>query len=550
MARRALRYAALLALALAIFLAWVNPAVLLPSNVGWVLRGSDWGQSSIGLNAYLRMSNWPGSITPLLLAPNGTHLLLMDANPLAGLILAPFPRWLPTGLQVIGPWLLLCLMLHVGFAYALLRRHAPDFLSALLGTALLTLLPTLYNRVGHATLCAHWLLLWALWVFVDSRRARSFGHWAAVIVIAGLVHSYLLLMVGAIWASALLHQVVKASNSRERRDAALMVAGIGLLVGAIAMFNGVVGSGLVSTDSYGNFTLSLDALWNPANPTYTALLPSSPMPSDGSAAFEGFQYLGAGLLALIVTMLFLNLRRARADAEREMLSRLAWLAPALVVLALIAIGPVLRWGGIPFARFDRPSQLAAMFDLVRASGRLFWPAAYTIVLITIVGAYRLPRPAATAALGIALALQLVDIMPMFAAIRATTAEASDRTMYQRARDPRWDALIAKAGSIDFEPPEPFRDLNLMEEIGWRATSHCRPMRYFYASRIPAATQARIDADRRSFIAGQIDPTRLYIVYRPQDAPPALRDRLFAIDGVAVIAPTRAGTPLAGCRTTL
>lgn len=549
MALRALRYATLLALALALFVAWMNPAVLLPNNVGWVLRGSDWGQSSIGLNAYLRMSNWPGSYTPLLLAPNGTHLLLMDANPLAGLVLGPFVRWLPAELQVIGPWLLLCLILNVGFAHALLRRHAPDFLSAWFGTALLTLLPTLYNRLGHATLCAHWLLLWALWIFVDPRRARSLPHWAAVIAAAGLIHSYLLLMVGAIWASALFHQLVTAPDRNARHAAAMMVAGIGLLVGAIATLNGIVGPGLISTDTYGNFTLSLDALWNPANPSYTALLPSSRPPGDGSAAFEGFQYLGAGLLALIAAMIVLNLRRPSDEAQRALLARLAWLTPALVVLTLIAIGPTVRWGGVPVTRFDPPFALLAIFDLVRASGRLFWPAAYTIVFVAIVSAYRLPRPAAVAVLGIALALQLVDIMPMFVAIRATTAAASDPTIYERTRDPRWDALIAQAGSVEIEPPEPFRDLKLMEEIGWRAVHHCRPMRYFYASRISWVTQARIDADRRDFIAGPLDPTRLYVVYAPQDAPPALRDRLIAIDGVAVIPATHAGAPLAGCHAT-
>ncbi len=547
MALRVFRCAALLALALALFLAWMHPAILVPGNVGWVLRGSDWGQSSIGLNAYLRASNWPGSATPLILAPDGTHLLLMDANPLAGLLLAPFAQWLPAGLQVIGPWLLLCLILHVGFAYALVRRYAPDFLSAWLGTALLTLLPTLYNRYGHATLCAHWLLLWALWIFIDPRRSRSFLHWAAVIVIAGLIHSYLLLMVGAIWASALLHQIVTAPDNRTRSNGAAMAVAVGLLVAGIALLNGIIGSGLVSTDTYGNFTLSLDALWDPANPSYTALLPSSRPSGDGSAAFEGFQYLGAGLLALVLMTLAMSFRRSQDEAQRALLGRLAWLVPALAMLTLIAIGPVVRWGGAPYLQLHPAPVLLALLDLVRASGRLFWPAAYTIIFFAIVCAYRLPRAAATAVLGGALALQVVDIVPMFAAIRAVTAEAADPTVYKRTHDPRWVALIAQASSIEIEPPEPFRDLKLMEEIGWRAVRRCRPMRYIYASRIPAATQARIDADRHLFMAGELDPTRLYIVYSPLDAPPMLRDRLVQIDGVAVIAPTKTAAPLAGCR---
>lgn len=547
MALRVLRCAALLALALAIFLAWVNPAVLLPGNIGWVLRGSDWGQSSIGLNAYLRLSDWPGSATPLILAPDGTHLLLMDSNPLVGLLLSPVGRWLPDGMQVIGPWLLLCLMLHVGFAYALVRRHAPDFLSAWLGTALLTLLPTLYNRIGHATLCAHWLLLWALWIFIDPRRARSVRHWVAIIAVAGLIHSYLLLMVGAFWASALLQQAFTARDRDALRGILAMVACVAALVGAIALFNGIVGSGLVSTDSYGHFTLSLDALWNPVNPSYTALMPSSPSPADGSAAFEGFQYLGAGLLALVMVSVILLVRRGRAADQRVMLVRLAWLLPALVVLTLLAIGPVMRWGGVAASGVTLPPAVLATLDLVRASGRLFWPAAYTILFVAIVSVYRLPRTTVTAVLGICLALQFIDIMPMFAAIRASTVEAADHTIYKRTRDPRWDALIAQAGSIDIQPPEPFRNLDLMEEIAWRAVRQCRPMRYFYASRIPRTTQARIDADRRTFLAGKIDPARLYIVSRPQDAPPVLRARLIAIDGVSVIAPTRAGAAIPGCR---
>ena len=55
-------------------------------------------------------------------------------------------------------------------------------------------MPVLLNRYGHASLCAQWLILWALWVFVDPRRARaSRWWWPAVLGVAAMVHSYLLL---------------------------------------------------------------------------------------------------------------------------------------------------------------------------------------------------------------------------------------------------------------------------------------------------------------------------------------------------------------------
>ena len=199
MAAPALRFLALAAIVAGAFLAWMNPAILDVTNVGWVLRGQDWGPTALGLAAYLRSGDWPGTATPLILAPDGVHLLMMDGNPLLGLLLKPFAFFLPAGVQFIGWWLLVCLALQVRFAWLLVRPHAPDFPSAWIGTALLTLLPTLYNRYGHANLCAHWLILWALWIFVDRERSRRWGQWLAVIGVAGLVHSYLLLMVGAIW---------------------------------------------------------------------------------------------------------------------------------------------------------------------------------------------------------------------------------------------------------------------------------------------------------------------------------------------------------------
>ena len=42
------------------------------------------------------------------------------------------------------------------------------------------LLPSMFNRYVHVNLMAHWLILWALWLFVDARRAG----WGAVMIVA------------------------------------------------------------------------------------------------------------------------------------------------------------------------------------------------------------------------------------------------------------------------------------------------------------------------------------------------------------------------------
>ena len=63
--------------------------------------------------------------------------------------------------------------------------------------------------------------------------------------------------------------------------------------------------------------------------------------------------------------------------------RLLWLVPALVVLTALAIGNQPDIAGHTLFRFPLPRFLAPVLDAVRASGRLFWPVAYTIVFVAI-----------------------------------------------------------------------------------------------------------------------------------------------------------------------
>jgi hypothetical protein len=308
-----------------------------------------------------------------------------------------------------------------------------------------------------------------------------------------------------------------------------MVAGLALLHGLL--------DPPVSTGTYGGFPMALDALINPANPGYTLFLPSTP---NSAMGYEGFQYLGAGLTLLILVAIVATIRARRAGP-----GDLRWLLPAFAVLTLLAITNVLILHGQRILFVPLPQRVVDALDLVRGSGRLFWPVAYTMVYAAILAAYRLERR--TLVLAAALVLQVADMSAMFAAIRPQTALASKPGTYGATRDPRWQALVASASAIELQPPDPHHDLRLTEEIGWRAMLACRPMRHMYVARIPRSVQARIDEDRRTFLTGRIDPTRLYILYRGGQVPAALVPRVRMLDGIAFIPPTQPAPPPTLCR---
>jgi hypothetical protein len=527
--RRLLVPLALTALTLALFCWWVHPEVLDILNVGWTLNGKDWGPNALGLAAYLRAGSWPGSTTPLVMAPEGIHLLMMDSNPLVALLLKPFAGWLlPAQIQVIGWVMLINLALHVTFAWLLVRERAPNTGMALAGTALLALLPTLYNRFPHPNLTAHWLILWSLWLFVGRDRARRWEQWFVVVALAGLIHSYLLLMVLAFWGSAFVREVVLGGDRRGALASFAAMAGLGV---ALALFHGLTDTPM-STGTYGSFPMALDALWNPVVATNSAFLPASIYsPNQG---FEGFQYLGAGLLLLVVAGALRGLtQRPRPDG-------LVWLMPALFVLTAVAVSDVVVWGDARLVHARPPQGVIDALDLVRASGRLFWPTSYVLVYAALTASMRWEK--VRLLITAALVLQVADMVPMMAAIRGETARATDPAVFERTRDPRWATLIAGAGAIDIQPPEAFRDAKLLEEIGWHAMLACRPMRFMYVSRVSRAATARLAAERRDFLAGKVPADRLVVLYPGERVPDPLRPRRWVLDGVSVVIPVAPASP--------
>jgi hypothetical protein len=526
----------LLLLPLALFLALFHPATLDIGNAGWLIRGSDNGENALGTHAWLH-DPAPGVLrTHLLNAPEGVPLLFTDSNPLIGAMMRPIASLLPADAQFVGPWILLCLFLQVFFAWLLLKKFAPGPIALWCGVVLLAAPPTLANRYVHANLMAHWLILWALWRFLDPGRAGSNRGWAVLLLIAALVHNYLLMMVGAIWLTAMTERFAVA----DRRDRAVLAGGTVAILAMVAGLAWLLGAGEAHAlaGNYGAFAMPIDAPINPGTPAYSQLLPS--VAQRAGRGFEGFQYLGAGLLLLLPIAAAVAWKRP-ADDQRAPLRRLRWLIPALVVLTLLAISNYPDIAGQMLPRLPLPSFLIAALDLVRASGRLFWPVAYVLVLLAILAVYRLPRAQADGLLALLLAVQILDLSGMAAVVRAQSAEAGVHRLYVLTPDPRWGRAIAAARDVTFVPPDATRDLSLFQEVAWRAVGQGKPVRLVYAARDSVATVERQRRELAAFAAGQIDPHRLYVLAPDTAVPAAAAARFARIDNIPVILPVGALT---------
>ena len=537
-------YVAAAVIPIAIFLTFFHWQILIPTNTRWLLQG-DWGANVIGWNALAHdVWRWPLGSTDLLAWPHGVAVTYTDSNPLLSLLLKPAAAIAPTPFQFVGPWLFACILLQFFVAYALLRHATEDRWLRLLGATLFTLAPTLINRMGHANLCAHWTILAALHVYLNVPRAGRRDLWFAVILLlSALIHPYFLPMNAAIWGTDVMRRgwpMLRGLAAGGLAALAVRSALVAALPVAALWATGALGGYQGDAGGFGYYSMALDALINPGVAGYSRFVPVAPQ-GEGQV-FEGFQYLGAGLLLVVAAAAAAALLAPAARQRLRTMGWLLWLLPALFVLTGLALSEDIQLHAHRIASNDYgwiPFNLTSTF---RASGRLFWPCAYVLILVALELVFALRRPLARGVALAAIVLQFVDLPGFTAAARALTADAARPETWQRTPGPEWEALIASADVVEFQPPNPHFDGRLFYEIAWRATSLRTPVNVMYTARVNPEQKAFEAASLSRFQSGELDPRHLYVLTEACPPPAIDPARLKRVDGVLVIPPADARLP--------
>lgn len=424
----------------AVFLWLYGAAVLDPGWDAWILNGYDeWDiQQHYAGWLLFRNSHWtfPLGFADTIAAPDGTAISYTDSLPWLSIFFKLLRGMLPATFQWFGLYMLLCFALQ-GAAGALLctrgaRCGAPLAVGALLSGALFACLPTLWERAfRHVALASQWLFLFALYAFLEQRAAlRSGGRagawpcWFAVLGFAAVgIHPYFLppVMVCALLAAVERGRVAHAWGRAALDFLAAMAAAVlgGVLCGAIG-----AGGGL-SRGGYGEFSMNANALWNPSSRggyTWSRLLPVLP---QQTSQYDGFNYLGLGVLALLAAALVLA---AAACLRRPAAVRGWWgrnwpVAAACAFLTAFALSNRVTWGMAGFT-LPLPKALLVLCGIFRSSGRMFYLVAACMLTWAVYAVraalQRRPRGRwlACAALAAVLAVQIWDLSAAAAQKRA------------------------------------------------------------------------------------------------------------------------------------
>lgn len=471
--------------------------ILNPVYTDWLLNGLDGDLSQHYLGwKFFREDSWhfPIGIMENIAYPNRVSIIFTDSIPLFALLFKLLGFMLPEQFQYFGLWGLLCFIMQASLSYRILKRYLKTESMAVLGSLFFVFAPVMIDRMYWMTsLAAHWLCLLGI-ELIESHDKLSAAKWKGIVVwglfgaLCASIHLYFLPMGGILLLGYCLVVIWKTKKVRNP-----LFSLLGYLIGAVAVTALLGGfSSNMGLGSYGlgDYSFNLNGFFNPTGRFYfwSRLLPAQPQYIDNQ--YEGFAYLGFGMLFLLgVTLIHWVGSAFSQFFSREKEARLIqWdgkiIAYVLVIALsiLAAASPVITYNEKTLLNLPIPGFVRSIWEMFRASGRLVWPAVYLLMIWGIAGdALKIKKEVKAVALVLCLALQLYDCKDVL--IQKKAMFQTEVVNESALQSEMWQRMAMENGirhitfMSDFVP-----DQKLLFSFGEVATDYGMTINDFYFAR--------------------------------------------------------------------
>jgi hypothetical protein len=308
--------------------------------------------------------------------------------PVLAVAMKPFSFFIPENTQYFGIYFAVCIILQGFIGYFIVKNVANSQLNSLKqyppilylifisGAIFCMTAPWVINRfTAHTALSSQWLLLLSILVsirWVSAPLIKWCSVHCAILFIATGINPYIAFLVG-------INFLVFSFFSRKKQSFISIASKI-LLLAASAIFGlwlfGFL-TGSLPGDGYGYYSMNL---LGPFDSNGYGLLWSLDVPdATGGQAWEGFSYLGFGLIVMIavaITLVIFSDKKGNDDFPYYPALIVIFCVFALSLSNIITVG--LYRISIPL-----PVPLLEFLSLFRASGRFFWLGNFWLIFLSL-----------------------------------------------------------------------------------------------------------------------------------------------------------------------
>lgn len=493
-----------------------------PFNVAWLFAPTDFtydaGTSALGWLYYSVDSwHWPVTVNPDYGGNVANSLMFSDSVPMFSFalkgLLGAFLGARPS--QTLGLSILICLILQSATSYLLIRRWTPVVGAPFFGAFFFVSAPALLLTWNITSLFWQWLVVLGLLVmsiYLPARRRVAI--WAGLMLLSTGISAYITAMLA----------VMAMADLVLRRDLR-----VGLIERALGLM-GVLAAIPIGLYLWGAFEIPLGAAKSTGLGDYSAnalaLLDSEGLSRflralpGGTGGGEGFGFVGAGVLALLIagSGVALNRYQSLKDVPTALHSGLSRpgvlpIAVSSSLLFLAAMLPTITWGTAEL-QIALPGSVLTLFEVFRANGRFVWPVMYVLILVSVVLGSRVTRRGGGLVIALLLAIQLTDQVPTFRLVtgRVNEAVAAVPAHYEEIMDVLDDQSVEGLAVV---PAFPHHSLIPWRELGWAAfNADLAATSYGYFNRKDEALVAALrEAGESAIRLHQLEAGTLYVVDR-------------------------------------
>jgi len=415
--------------------------IINPKETLW-LNSLDWLQSYLG-NFVFQSIPWsfPLGVNNLINYPVGTSIGYTDPIPLLAFLAKLLrPIWNPE-YQYLGLWLFLCYILQGFFSALLFKKWKMHIVLKIICSFLLLLSPILLNRFAHISLNCHWIILAIFCIFLaDIKSKMKLFYLTLILLFTSWIHPYITLMVFVFYFVYITKMII--SKEIIFKNVFINIISICLFIYfswyLIGYFHikGIYNSGL------GVFSANLNAFFNPLEENISQFIRPLFVPNN---KFEGFGYLGLGLLILTISLLF----QKRYNIKQFIDKRYIYLISSVFILFLFSLIPTVKFGDVTIIQLNFPDFILNILGSFRSNGRYIWPMCYLIVFYALLKWSLSNRSLSKKIiiLIILLFIQLWDIYPLYKRIPFQSGNIS----YDEDFIKKWVSFVSDKKNLVFYP---------------------------------------------------------------------------------------------------
>ncbi len=517
--------------------------VLDPTYDDWIFhREPDLIQHYVGFCHY-RTSAWqfPVGLIDSLSYPTKVSMIYTDSIPIFALVFKLFDSVLPLHFQYFGLFgfisfilmgsisaifwerLLTISLIEKNFTpestdeNSFLDKHFIPVISIILSVIFILGFLVLDRMFYHTALGAQWIIVLSLYIWISRHsysKKKTIVIYALMGLLCVLVHTYFIAMVGSILLIASVEACFR--NKKDIKHEILNIfsyCAAGLL--ALYIFGGFYGQVKSSGHSFGRFSANLNTFFNPLYGS--AVLKPLPMYIDDQ--YEGYAYLGLGvIIALVVTLVFL-FRAVKKEGFRSFFKahkRMSITCAVLMVDFLLAVLPTVAFGEKKILVFEYPQTLANLFGIFRSNGRFIWVLWYVFVLGAILFLIR-----GTAGIfgkkknGKKMVILLVFLLSLTQVLDAFKVVISKQEYFKSIQEYEspWEQVQCDVKSSQYdEYVFLFNDVEMSLETAYYAYLHGKKVNnFYYARNISDQVNANIAMWKQELSEGIVRDNVVYIL---------------------------------------